>query len=121
MKNIYDGVVTLDANGEATVTMPEWFDVLNRDFRYQLTCIGGHAPVYVAQEMQGNTFKIGGGKRGLKVSWQITGIRQDAYAREYPIPVEESKSADERGKYLNPEVYGQPERLRLNSPEQAGR
>jgi hypothetical protein len=91
MKNIYDGVVVLDQNGEATITLPDWFEALNEDFRYQLTCIGGYAQVYVAREVSGNTFRIGGGHAGLKVSWQVTGIRHDTYANEHRIPVEEVK------------------------------
>ncbi|MFZ0320128.1 MAG: hypothetical protein WAL56_13475 [Candidatus Sulfotelmatobacter sp.] len=79
MKDIYDGVATLDAGGEAVITMPGWFGSLNRDFRYQLTCIGGFAPVYIATELANNQFKIGGGREGMKVSWQVTGIRQDAW------------------------------------------
>jgi hypothetical protein len=109
MKNIYDGVATLDASGEAVVSLPEWFNALNRDFRYQLTCIGGFAPVYVAEEVAHNQFKIGGGRAGMKVSWQVTGIRQDAWANAHRIPVEEAKPADERGKYLHPELFGAPE------------
>jgi hypothetical protein len=115
MKNVYDGVVTLDTHGEAMVTLPAWFGVLNRDFRYQLTCIGGFAPVYIAEEIQDNQFKIAGGKPGLKVSWQVTGIRQDPYANEHRIPVEEDKAPDDRGKYLHPELYGQPETMQIDS------
>lgn len=37
MKNIYDGVVTTDAQGRATVQLPDWFEALNTEFRYQLT------------------------------------------------------------------------------------
>jgi hypothetical protein len=118
MKNIYDGMVTLDANGEATVQMPEWFDALNKEFRYQLTCVGGYAPVYISQEMQGNSFRIAGGKAGLKVSWQVTGIRHDPYAEQHRIPVEEDKPANEQGKYLHPDLYGKPDDLRLNKLEQ---
>jgi hypothetical protein len=44
MKNIYDGVVTLNAAGEAVGSLPAYFAALNVEFRYQLTCIGGHAP-----------------------------------------------------------------------------
>ena len=111
MKNIYDGVATLDPSGEAVVSMPEWFSALNRDFRYQLTCIGGFAPVFVAEEMANNQFKIGGGKPGMKVSWQITGTRQDAWANAHRIPVEEIKPNDEHGTYLHPELFGAPESL----------
>jgi len=109
MKNIYDGVATLDANGQAVVTLPDWFEVLNRDLRYQLTCIGGYAPVYIAEEVHDNAFKIAGGKPGLKVSWQVTGIRQDAWADANRIPVEQAKPAGEIGLYLYPQGFGQPE------------
>jgi hypothetical protein len=108
MKNIYDGVATLNANGEATIEMPEWFGVLNRDFRYQLTCIGGFAPVYIAEELAHNQFKIGGGRAGMRISWQITGIRQDAWANAHRIPVEQEKEAKLKGFYLHPELYGAP-------------
>ncbi|MBN8578654.1 MAG: hypothetical protein J0L66_17050 [Cytophagales bacterium] len=108
MKNIYDGVVVLGADGDAEITLPEWFDALNRDFRYQLTCVGGFANVYIAQEIQNNRFRIAGGRQGLKVSWQVTGIRKDPYAEKNRVKVEEEKPANERGKYLYPEAYGQP-------------
>jgi hypothetical protein len=113
MKNIYDGVATLDANGEAVIQMPQWFGVLNRDFRYQLTCIGGFAPVYIAEELANNQFRIGGGRAGMKVSWQITGIRQDAWANAHRIPVEEQKNDIERGFYTHPELYGAPEEKQI--------
>ena len=110
MKDIYDGVAVLDANGEATVELPEWFSALNRDFRYQLTSIGAPAPgLYVATEVADNRFGIAGGAPGMKVSWQLTGIRQDAYANAHRIPVEEDKPPQERGKYLHPKEFGQPE------------
>jgi hypothetical protein len=108
MKNIYDGIVNLDEKGEAVVQLPGWFGVLNRDFRYQLTSIGGFAPVYIAEEVVENHFKIAGGNPGMKVSWMVTGIRQDAWANAHRIPVEEAKPAQERGYYLHPELYGQP-------------
>jgi len=106
MMNVYNGNVVLDKNGEAVVKLPEYFEALNQDFRYQLTCIGGFAPVYVAEEISENQFKIGGGKRGMKVSWQVTGIRHDAYAEANRIAVEEDKAVEARGYYLHPEVYG---------------
>lgn len=110
LKNVYDGVVVLDSKGEAQVPLPDWFEALNRDFRYQLTAIGAPAPrLYVAEEISGNQFKIAGGKPGMKVSWQVTGIRQDAMANARTIPVEKEKSPRERGRYLTPEAFGEPQ------------
>jgi hypothetical protein len=109
MKNIYDGVAVLDANGAATVELPPYFEALNRDFRYQLTPIGVYAPLYIAAEVAGNRFTIGGGQPGLKVSWQVTGIRHDPYAEQNRIVVEQEKPGAERGRYLYPAVYGRPE------------
>ena len=111
MKNIYDGVVVLDGAGEATVELPSYFEALNKDFRYQLTCVGGFAQVYVADEVAGNRFRIAGGKPGLKVSWQVTGIRKDPYAEKNRVQVEVEKTGDERGKYLYPAAYGAPESM----------
>ncbi|MFH1530576.1 MAG: hypothetical protein ABIK09_07565, partial [Pseudomonadota bacterium] len=119
MKNIYDGVVVLDASGEARVELPDWFGALNQDFRYQLTCVGAFAPVYVADEISGNQFRIAGGEPGMKVSWQVTGIRHDAYAQAHRIPVEEMKSPREQGRYRNPELYGAPESAGLRYDERA--
>jgi hypothetical protein len=118
MKNIYDGVAVLDARGEAVVDLPEWFETLNRDFRYQLTCVGGFAPVYIAKEVADNRFKIAGGKPGMKVSWQLTGIRQDAYANAHRIPVEEAKPEKERGYYLHPDLFGQSEEKSIQWAQQ---
>jgi hypothetical protein len=97
MKTIYDGVVTLDPRGAATVTLPEWFEALNKDFRYQLTPIGAPGPdVHIAEKVAGNQFTIGGGAPGAKVSWQVTGIRQDSWAQAHPVSVEQDKRAEER-------------------------
>ncbi|HKQ75529.1 MAG TPA: hypothetical protein VJ810_17650 [Blastocatellia bacterium] len=106
MMNIYNGIVTLAKDGSAEVTLPEWFEALNREFRYQLTCIGGFAPVYVAKKVNGNRFRIAGGKPGMEVSWQLTGVRKDAYAEMHRVQVEEIKPIAERGSYLHPEAFG---------------
>jgi hypothetical protein len=108
MMNVYNGNVILDGGGEATIDLPEYFDELNSDFRYQLTCVGGYAPVYVADKIQNNRFRIAGGTPGLEVSWQVTGIRQDAWANENRIVVEEDKEADDQGRFLHPEAFGRP-------------
>ncbi|MGH3599609.1 MAG: hypothetical protein ACRDQH_04910, partial [Pseudonocardiaceae bacterium] len=97
MMNVYNGNVTLDGAGTAMVELPDYFDALNTDFRYQLTPIGASAPVYVARKVSGNKFGIAGGTPGLEVSWQVTGVRQDAYAKEHPIVVDTPKSKEDRG------------------------
>ncbi len=107
MMNIYNGMTTLDAGGRATVILPDWFEALNQDFRYQLTAVGAAMPnLHVAGKIAGNRFSIAGGQPGAEVSWQVTGIRHDPFAEAYRIPVEEEKTGDERGRYLYPEVYG---------------
>jgi hypothetical protein len=105
MMNVYNGSVTTDKHGMAVVTLPVYFDALNRDFRYQLTAIGSFAQATVAKEVENNRFAIRTSKPGVKVSWQVTGIRQDAYANAHPIQVEAEKPAREQGHYLHPELF----------------
>lgn len=122
MKNVYDGVVTMNENGEATIDLPDWFEEVNEDFRYQLTAIGGPNPnLHVAEEISNNTFRIAGGIQNMKVSWQVTGIRKDPWARYNSLPVEQEKLDSERGYYLHPELYNHSEerslmRLRHSMP-----
>lgn len=106
MKNVYDGVAVLDSRGEAVVRLPDWFEALNRDFRYQLTPLGSQAQLFVAAEVRDRRFKIAGGKPGLRVSWQITGVRRDRGALAHPMQVEELKPEELRGKYIQPEAFG---------------
>jgi hypothetical protein len=108
MKNIYDGNVTTDVSGLATVTLPDWFEALNRDFRYQLTVIGQFAQAIVGSEVSNHQFTIKTDKPNVKVSWQVTGIRQDAWANAHRIPVEVSKAPADQGLYLHPELFGAP-------------
>jgi hypothetical protein len=122
MKNVYDGVVVLDRKGKAEIELPDWFGILNKDFRYQLTAIGAPGPnLYIAEKISdmatsnkdkdknNSRFKIAGGTSGMEVSWQVTGIRKDPWANANRIEVEEEKPDKERGYYLHPDVYGQPE------------
>lgn len=107
-KNLYDGIALLDSNGTATISLPGWFEQLNKDFRYSLTPIGGPAQLYVSREISNRTFTIAGGSPGQKVSWQVTGIRKDAQAQAFPLVVEEDKPQSKRGFYLTPEPFAQP-------------
>jgi hypothetical protein len=108
MMNVYNGNITTDRHGLATVNLPDYFEALNGDFRYQVTVIGQFAQAIVAKKIASNRFVIRTNKPNVEVSWQVTGIRHDAYADAYRIPTEEDKPTAEQGYYLHPEVFGQP-------------
>jgi hypothetical protein len=111
MMNVYNGNVKTDANGNAVVELPGYFAALNRDFRYQLTVIDQFAQAIVAKKIAGNRFTIKTDKPNVEVSWQVTGIRQDAFANANRIPVEEGKPAAERGLFLHAKEHGKPATL----------
>jgi hypothetical protein len=124
MMNIYNGNTVTDAHGDVTITLPAYFQALNRDFRYQLTVIEQFAQAMVLREIEKNQFTIKTDKPHVKVSWMVTGVRQDAYAKMHRITVEGEKPAQERGTYLHPEVYGQPKEkgvIRHSGQERRGR
>ncbi len=106
MMNLYNGNVVTDSTGNAAIQLPSWFESLNRDFRYQLTPIGQFAQAMVATEIANGRFTIKTDKPNVKVSWLVTGVRQDAWANAHRIPVEQTKSAEEQGRYIHPELYG---------------
>ncbi len=114
MLNIYNGNVTTDAQGEATVSLPAWFGALNKDFRYQLTAIGGKASAWIKSEVANNAFTIKSDTAGAKISWQVTGVRQDAYANAHRIPTEVAKAGADKGLYKYPELYGKPASQAIN-------
>jgi hypothetical protein len=107
MMNIYNGNAKLGADGTATVTLPDWFGALNDSFRYQLTAIGKSAPgLFISAGVKDNRFSIAGGEAGQEVSWQVTGIRQDAWAKAHRIQVEVAKAGAEKGRYLHAKELG---------------
>jgi hypothetical protein len=112
--NTYSGNVITDASGTALVKLPDYFEALNANCRYQLTVIGQFAQAIILQEIQNNSFIIKTDKPSVKVSWQVTGVRSDAYVKAHPMSVEEEKPIAERGYYLTPEVFGQPEESSLS-------
>lgn len=94
-KNLYDGIAELDGSGEVTIELPDYFEALNKDFRYQFFALDRAMPnLYIKSEVKNNRFTIAGGAPGGKVSWQVTGIRHDPYILAHPIIVEVRKSAD---------------------------
>lgn len=130
MKNFYDGTVVTDASGFATVSLPDWFEALNKDFRYQLTVIGQFAQAIVDEKIHGNHFTIRTDKPKVEVSWQVTGVSQDAWTKAHPLEVEENKQKNGGRKYPTPEeftqpkeegVYSHPEIVTSAAPELSGK
>jgi hypothetical protein len=74
----------------------------------------------VSSEIEDNQVTIKTDKPRVKVSWMVTGVRQDAYANAHRIAVEDEKPAHERGAYLHPEVYGQPKTQGVHQAWRAG-
>lgn len=108
--NIYRGNIVLDNNGEATVNLPEYFSEININFSYYLTPIGGSAPeLHVKEEVKGNSFVIAGGKENLKVSWVLYAERNDKYIQTYPEAKQVEIEKRQKGKYIRPELFGQPD------------
>ena len=117
VKNIYDGIATLNKRGEAIIGLPNYFLALNKDFRYLGTPIGEPMPnLYLKREVQKRFFglfgkpviKISGGAPYGRVSWQVTGIRKDPLIVAHPIIPEVEKGPGQlvdKGEYLYPELY----------------
>jgi hypothetical protein len=113
MMNLYNGTAITDAAGYATITLPSYFEALNRDFRYQLTVIDEDDTtdafiwakvVRKIGKEASNQFTIRTARGNVEVSWMVTGIRQDAYANHARITPEVEKAV--KGTYLNPEAFG---------------
>ncbi len=109
MLNVYSGNVTTDGHGEAHVALPEYFEALNEDFRYQLTVLGQFAQAIVGQEIKNNQFTIKSDRPWVRISWQVTGVRRDRWAVANRMVVEEEKAARDKGRYLHPELWEQSE------------
>lgn len=105
---VYAGTVTTDARGEAVIALPAYFDALNTDLRYQLTPLAD-ARAWVKRKVTRGRFTISTSEPGTEVCWQVTGVRQDAFAKAHPLVAEAAKTGREKGKYLHPVEHGKPE------------
>ena len=125
MMNVYNGNTTTDAQGFATVTLPEYFESANKDFRYQLTVLGQFAQAIVKEKINGNKFIIQTNIPNVEVSWQVTGIRNDPYAQKNRIVPVQEKDGALKGKYLHPKAYDKSDAEGINHQprkrEQKGR
>ena len=111
MMNIYNGNVTTDSNGVASVKLPEYFEALNKDFRYQLTVVGTFAQAIVGEEIKGNVFVVKTDKPNVKVSWQVTGVRKDKFAEAHRVKPVVDKEPEMRGKYLHAAEWGKSDEM----------
>lgn len=112
MMNIYNGNIITDAAGYAMVELPSYFDALNKDFRYCLTVVDGSDDFVMAkvvEKISGNHFRIRTSKPGVEVSWQVTGVRKDAWANQNRVVPVVDKAGEEKGTYLHPTAFGKPE------------
>lgn len=106
-KDVYCGVAVVDADGQATIEFPVWFEALNEIFRCQLTPIGARAAgLHISRELAESCFGIAGGDPRMEVCWQVIGMRRDAWALAHPLIVGEAQARKERGCYLHPGRMG---------------
>ena len=120
--NMYRGNVVLNEEGEAVITLPEYFNAININFSYNLTAVGKPAPgIYIKEEIDDNgKFTIAGGEANQKISWVVYAERNDRYMQQYPdskkVVVDKKQN---RGKYLQPELYNQPASKGIFYPKNA--
>ena len=106
--NVYRGTVVFDANGEAVVTLPDYFTDININISYQLTPVGAYMQVFIKEKVNGsNQFVIAGGIAGKEVSWAVYAERNDLYMQKNPEQrnTEVQKREQDKGKYLIPALY----------------
>ncbi len=122
-QNFYTGNVVTDGKGYAWVQLPDYFDDINTECKYQLTVVddadtNGFVQVKVSKEIRANRFQIRTSVPNTKVSWRVDANRNDRYVRfAKPKDVVE-KEGTERGSYQHPELYGLgPERGIIHRPE----
>ncbi len=108
--NLYRGNTQLDNNGEALISLPDYFTAININFSYQLTPVGAPAPgLYIKQEIKDGSFVIAGGVPNSKVSWTVYAERNDMYMQKYPEAKKVVVAKKKPDTYIIPEIWGQPE------------
>ena len=118
-QNFYSGNVVTDSNGYAWVELPDYFESINTNTKYQLTVLdetdsSDFVWAKVVKKVSGNRFRIRSNKPGIEVSWRVESDRNDLRVKwRRPTDVR-AKYAGERGKYQHPEYYGKPARLGMD-------
>src|SRR5207248_3169799 len=68
--------------------------------------LGTFAQAIIKSEIHDNRFVVGTSVPNVRVSWQVTAVRNDPYARAHPLVVEQAKTGRDVGRYLYPAGYG---------------
>ena len=120
--NSYSGNVTTDKQGVAWIQLPDYFDQINRDFRYVLTVVDegdDFVQAKVWRKIKGNQFAIRTSAPNTEVSWEVKAVRNDLWVQKHGAPVEVEKQGKEKGKYQHPELYGLPKEMGISYDLQA--
>lgn len=110
-QNFYSGNIVTDGKGYAWIELPDYFEEINRNFKYQLTVVDESDSdqfiwAKVVHKIQQNRFCIRTNLPRVEVSWRVEADRNDLRVRfNRPTDVRE-KSPVEQGKYQHPEYYG---------------
>ncbi|MES2775005.1 MAG: hypothetical protein V4722_12515 [Bacteroidota bacterium] len=116
--NSYSGTTTTGTNGKVIVNLPDYFEAINKDFRYQLTVIGSFAQAIISKKISSNQFEIATSLPGIEVSWEVKAVRNDAYMqKEFAVKTEEMKPPKLKGKYFSHVAYNQPAANGMNNEE----
>jgi hypothetical protein len=116
---IYSGSVVLAADGRGKAVLPDYFDDIARNPRIQLTGVGSADVVYVAEDVRGNSFVVGG-KPGMKVYWTVNAERKDIHAEIARIktPVVQEKTNGLQNHSIDDDaMIGIYDDLRQKNPE----
>jgi len=115
---LYNGTATIEENGRVEVLLPDYFEKINRNACIQITGVGSSEVVFVAEDLKGNSFIIGG-QPGTKVYWTVTGERTDIHAEiaRTLTPVVQEKTGDLIGHSLDDDaLIGIYDRLQQEKP-----
>ena len=95
MKRTQDGMISTDkANQELLILGSQMQEKADREL------------MIIKEEISNNKFIVQTNEPNVKISWQVTSVRNDKYAQQNRIEPEQIKKDNEKGKYLHPEVYG---------------
>ena len=105
VKNIYDGIGSFNASGEAVISLPNYFEALHDgQVRYQVKGLSAPAPnIFVKEEITENSFVVAGGIPEETFSWQVSAVRDDPFIQANPIVPEVDKGDGaliDRGDFL---------------------